>query len=119
MNKSLKACGALAVTMTVLGVAAPAQAAELKVLRLPKVTAVSKSSAIRISSTELQEIKNQNYLYDQLEEMALSKEQVDDFVGRYKDGDKKADIIDEAKEQADKSLASETDAAKVAESYGR
>ena len=116
MNKSLKVCGALAVTMTVLGVAAPAQAAELKVLRLPKVTAVSKSSAIRISSTELQEIKNQNYLYDQLEEMALSKEQVDDFVGRYKDGDKKADIIDEAKEQADKNLASETDAAKAAES---
>ena len=89
MNKSLKVCGALAVTMTVLGVAAPAQAAELKVLRLPKVTAVSKSSAIRISSTELQEIKNQNYLYDQLEEMSLRKEQVDDFVDRYKDGDKK------------------------------
>ena len=116
MNKSLKVCGALAVTMTVLGVASPAQAAELKVLRLPKVTAVSKSSAIRISSTELEEIKNQNYLYDQLEEMTLSKEQVDDFVGRYKDGDKKADIIDEAKEQADKNLASETDAAKAAES---
>ena len=102
MNKSLKVCGALAVTMTVLGVASPAQAAELKVLRLPKVTAVSKSSAIQISSTELQEIKNQNYLYDQLEEMTLSKEQVDDFVHRYKDGDKKADIIEEAKEQADK-----------------
>ena len=116
MNKSLKVCGALAVTMTVLGVSSPAQAAELKVLRLPKVTAVSKSSAIRISSTELEEIKNQNYLYDQLEEMTLSKEQVDDFVGRYKDGDKKADIIDEAKEQADKNLASETDAAKAAES---
>ena len=116
MNKSLKVCGALAVTMTVLGVASPAQAAELKVLRLPKVTAVSKSSAIRISSTELQEIKNQNYLYDQMEDMTLSKEQVDDFVDRYKDGDKKADIIDEAKEQADKNLASETDAAKVAES---
>ena len=116
MNKSLKAGCALAVTMTVLGVAAPAQAAELKVLRLPKVTAVSKSSAIRISSTELQEIKNQNYLYDALEEMPLSKEQVDDFVDRYKNGDKKADIIDEAKEQADKNLASETDAAKAAES---
>ena len=116
MNKSLKVCGALAVTMTALGVASPAQAAELKVLRLPKVTAVSKSSAIRISSTELQEIKNQNYLYDQLEEMTLSKEQVDDFVDRYKDGDKKADIIYEAKEQADKNLASETDAAKAAES---
>lgn len=116
MNKSLKAGCALAVTMTVLGVAAPAQAAELKVLRLPKVTAVSKSSAIRISSTELQEIKNQNYLYDALEEMQLSKEQVDDFVDRYKGGDKKADIIDEAKEQADKNLASETDAAKAAES---
>ena len=115
MNKSLKACGALAVTMTVLGVAAPAQAAELKVLRLPQVTAVSKSSAIRISSTELQEIKNQNYLYDRLEELPLSKEQVDGFVDRYKDGDKKADIIDEAKEQADKNLASETDAAKSAE----
>ena len=116
MNKSLKVCGALAVTMTVLGVSAPAQAAELKVLRLPTVTAVSKSSAIRISSKELQEIKNQNYLYDQLEGMQLSKEQVDDFVHRYKDGDKKADIIDEAKEQADKNLASETDAAKAAES---
>ena len=116
MNKSLKAGCALAVTMTVLGVAVPAQAAELKVLRLPKVTAVSKSSAIRISSTELQEIKNQNYLYDALEEMQLSKEQVDDFVDRYKGGDKKADIIDEAKEQADKNLASETDAAKAAES---
>ena len=116
MNKSLKVCGALAVTMTVLGVSAPAQAAELKVLRLPTVTAVSKSSAIRISSKELQEIKNQNYLYDQLEGMQLSKEQVDDFVDRYKDGDKKADIIDEAKEQADKNLASETDAAKAAES---
>lgn len=116
MNKSLKVCGALAVTMTVLGVASPAQAAELKVLRLPKVTAVSKSSAIRISSTELQEIKDQNYLYDHLEEMTLSKEQVDDFVDRYKDGDKKADIIEEAKEQADKNLASETDAAKEAES---
>ena len=115
MNKSLKVCGALAVTMTVLGVAAPAQAAELKVLRLPQVTAVSKSSAIRISSTELQEIKNQNYLYDRLEELPLSKEQVDGFVDRYKDGDKKADIIDEAKEQADKNLASETDAAKSAE----
>lgn len=115
MNKSLKACGALAVTMTVLGVAAPAQAAELKVLRLPQVTAVSKSSAIRISSTELQEIKNQNYLYDRLEELPLSKEQVDGFVDRYKDGDKKADIIDEAKEQADENLASETDAAKSAE----
>lgn len=115
MNKSLKACAALAVTMTVLGVAAPAQAAELKVLRLPQVTAVSKSSAIRISSTELQEIKNQNYLYDRLEELPLSKEQVDGFVDRYKDGDKKADIIDEAKEQADKNLASETDAAKSAE----
>lgn len=115
MNKSLKACGALAVTMTVLGVAAPAQAAELKVLRLPQVTAVSKSSAIRISSTELQEIKNQNYLYDRLEELPLSKEQVDGFVDRYKDGDKKADIIDEAKEQADNNLASETDAAKSAE----
>jgi DNA polymerase III gamma/tau subunit len=115
MNKYLKACGALAVTMTVLGVAAPAQAAELKVLRLPQVTAVSKSSAIRISSTELQEIKNQNYLYDRLEELPLSKEQVDGFVDRYKDGDKKADIIDEAKEQADKNLASETDAAKSAE----
>ena len=101
--------------MTVLGVAAPAQAAELKVLRLPQVTAVSKSSAIRISSTELQEIKNQNYLYDRLEELPLSKEQVDGFVDRYKDGDKKADIIDEAKEQADKNLASETDAAKSAE----
>ena len=116
MNKSLKVCGALAVTMTVLGVASPAQAAELKVLRLPQVTAVSKSSAIRISSTELQEIKNQNYLYDRLEELPLSKDQVDGFVDRYKDGDKKADIIDEAKEQADKNLASETDAAKVAES---
>ena len=116
MNKSLKAGCALAVTMTVLGVAVPAQAAELKVLRLPKVTAVSKSSAIRISSTELQEIKNQNYLYDRLEELPLSKEQVDDFVDRYKGGDKKADIIDEAKEQADKNLASETDAAKAAES---
>lgn len=115
MNKSLKACGALAVTMTVLGVAAPAQAAELKVLRLPQVTAVSKSSAIRISSTELQEIKNQNYLYDRLEELPLSKEQVDGFVDRYKDGDKKADIIDEAKEQANKNLASETDVAKAAE----
>lgn len=116
MNKSLKVCGALAVTMTVLGVTAPAQAAELKVLRLPQVTAVSKSSAIRISSTELQEIKNQNYLYDRLEELPLSKDQVDGFVDRYKDGDKKADIIDEAKEQANKNLASETDAAKVAES---
>ena len=116
MNKSLKVCGALAVTMTVLGVTAPAQAAELKVLRLPQVTAVSKSSAIRISSTELQEIKNQNYLYDRLEELPLSKDQVDGFVNRYKDGDKKADIIDEAKEQANKNLASETDAAKVAES---
>ena len=116
MNKSLKVCGALAVTMTVLGVSSPAQAAELKVLRLPKVTAVSKSSAIRISSTELEEIKNQNYLYDQLEEMTLSKEQVDDFVDRYKDGDKKADIIDEAKEQADKNLVSEADAAKASES---
>lgn len=116
MNKSLKACGALAVTMTVLGMAAPAQAAELKVLRLPQVTAVSKSSAIRISSTEIQEIKNQNYLYDTLEEMPLSKEQVDGFVDRYKNGDKKADIIDEAKDQADKNLASETDAAKAAES---
>ena len=116
MNKSLKVCGALAVTMTVLGVTAPAQAAELKVLRLPQVTAVSKSSEIRISSTELQEIKNQNYLYDRLEELPLSKDQVDGFVNRYKDGDKKADIIDEAKEQANKNLASETDAAKVAES---
>ena len=115
MNKSLKVCGALAVTMTVLGVAAPAQAAELKVLRLPQVTAVSKSSGIRISSTELQEIKNQNYLYDRLEELPLSKEQVDGFVDRYKDGDKKADIIDEGKEQANKNLASETDAAKAAE----
>lgn len=115
MNKSLKACGALAVTMTVLGVAAPAQAAELKVLHLPQVTAVSKSSAIRISSTEVQEIKNQNYLYDRLEELPLSKEQVDGFVDRYKDGDKKAAITDEAKEQADKNLASETDAAKSAE----
>lgn len=60
-----------------------------------------------ISSEIVEAIGKQEYLYDTLKELALTPEQVTEFISAYKDGEAKPSVIKRAKKQAESNVTSE------------
>lgn len=64
-----------------------------------------------ISSESAEPIGKQEYLYDTLKVLALTPEQVSEFIEAYKDGETKQSVIKLAKKQAESNVTSEEEQA--------
>lgn len=69
-----------------------------------------------ISNDKVKEIKNKNFLFNQLKELNLSDDQINGLINKFKSGEKKYDVLKSAKSISDENKNSENDLYKNTES---